>query len=145
MPSVEDVPNELKNYASPKTLAVGVADRRTGADTLVILSGTVVFPTSLARYAGDPKLQRTRFRFVLPQAPKVVTAAGQVRSMQVVTALASFHRDGDGDVTFAIDQAVLEWADDVKELRCVIDTAYQGRGATINRVMYNAFVLARTG
>src|SRR3954466_9101072 len=98
MPHADDVPFELKNYASPKSLVVGVADRRTGADTLIILSGTVVFPTTLSRYARDPNLQRTRFRFVLPQAPKVVTAAGQVRGMQVVTALASFHRDGDGDV-----------------------------------------------
>ena len=42
MPSYEDVPFELKNYAAPKTMVVGVTDRRTGADTLVILTGTVI-------------------------------------------------------------------------------------------------------
>ena len=51
MPSYEDVPFELKNYAAPKTMVVGVTDRRTGADTLVILTGTVIL-TGPRRAAG---------------------------------------------------------------------------------------------
>ena len=79
-----------------------------------------------------------------------MTAAAQVRGMQAVTGVASFrHEGGGGDrtsaITFAIDQSVIEWADDVKELRVTIDTACQGAGATLNRVSYNAFVLAKTG
>ena len=84
-------------------------------------------------------------RFVLPQTPRVITADGQVRGMQVVTALASIRHRGDGERTFAIDQAVIEWAADLRELRVTIDTACQGADSTINRVMYHAFVLAQTG
>jgi len=153
MPSFEDVPFELKNYAAPKTMVVGVTDRRTGADTLVILSGTVILPGppggqgggGAAGAAAADRIRRDRVRFVLPQTPRVITAAGQVRGMQVVTALASIRHRGDGERTFAIDQAVIEWANDLRELRVTIDTACQGADSTINRVMYHAFVLAQTG
>jgi hypothetical protein len=148
MPSYEDVPFELKNYAAPKTMVVGVTDRRTGADTLVILSGTVILPPALASQGGGAaadRIRRERVRFVIPQTPRVLTAASQVRSLQVVTALASIHHRGDGERTFAIDQSVIEWASDLRELRVTIDTACQGAESTINRVMYHAFVLAQTG
>ena len=145
MPLYEDVPFELKNYASPRTMVVGVTDRRTGADTLIILSGTVVFPGTMARNPGDAKIRRERIRFVAPQSPKVVTQAGQVRSMQVVTGVASFHHPAGEERTFAIDHATIDWAADLNELRITIETACQGVGSTINRVMYNAFILAQTG
>src|SRR3954452_686167 len=147
MPSYEDVPFELKNYAAPKTMVVGVTDRRTGADTLLILTGTVILPNPPAGQGGGAagtadRIRRKRVRFVLPQTPRVLTAGSQVRSLQVVTALASIRHRGDGERTFAIDQSVIEWANDVRELRVTIDTACQGADSTINRVMYNAFVLA---
>jgi len=148
MPSYEDVPFELKNYAAPKTMVVGVTDRRTGADTLVILSGTVILPglaPSPGTGAAADRIRRDRVRFVLPQTPRVLSAASQVRSLQVVTALASIPHRGDGERTFAIDQSVIEWASDLRELRVTIDTACQGADSTINRVMYHAFVLAQTG
>ena len=154
MPSYEDVPFELKNYAAPKTMVVGVTDRRTGADTLVILTGTVILTgppsgqggagTTGAAAAAD-RIRRDRVRFVLPQTPRVITAGSQVRGMQVVTALASIRHRGDGERTFAIDQSVIEWANDLRELRVTIDTACQGAESTINRVMYHAMVLAQTG
>ena len=148
MPSYEDVPFELKNYAAPKTMVVGVTDRRTGADTLLILSGTVILPglpPGPGVGAAADRIRRDRVRFVLPQTPRVLTAASQVRSLQVVTALASIRHRGDGERTFAIDQSVIEWAGDLRELRVTIDTACQGADSTINRVMYHAFVLAQTG
>lgn len=145
MPASEDVPFELKNYASPKTMVVGVADRRTGADTLLILSGTVILPAHIARHSGEVKIQRKRVRFLLPQAPRVLTAAAQIRGMQVVTGVASFHYEGPGDRTFAIDQSLIDWADDARELRVAVDTACQGAGAAIDRITYNAYVLAQTG
>ena len=83
-------------------------------------------------------------RFVLPQTPRVITAGSQVRGMQVVTALASIRHRGDGERIFAIDQSVIEWANDLRELRVTIDTACQGAESTINRVMYHAIVLAQT-
>ena len=58
MPSYEDVPFELKNYAAPKTMVVGVTDRRTGADTLVILTGTVI----LTGRRGAGRRERRRWR-----------------------------------------------------------------------------------
>ena len=143
MPTFEDVPYELKNYATPRTIAVEVADRRSGADTLLVLTGTVILPPDLARHSPDGRMQRKRIRFVAPQAPKVVTAAGQVRSAQVVAAVASFFHEGPGARTVAIDQALIEWADDLRELRITIDTACQGAGSLIARVMYNAYVLAQ--
>ena len=97
------------------------------------------------RHGADAKIQRKRVRFFLPQSPKVLTAAAQVRGLQVVTGVASFHYEGPGDRTFAIDQSVIEWADDVKELRVTIETASQGPGSTISRVSYNAFILAKVG
>jgi hypothetical protein len=146
MPPFEDVSFEVKNYVRPQTMVVGVADRRTGADTLVILSGTVLLPhDAAAAGATDGKIRRKRIRFVLPQAPKVLTAASQVRGMQVVTAMASFHYQGEGDRTFAIDQSIIEWGTDVNEVRVTIDTACEGRGSVIIRVMYNAYVLAHVG
>ena len=148
MPSYEDVPFELKNYAAPKTMVVGVTDRRTGADTLVILSGTVILPGPPPGQGGGgtaDRIRRERVRFIVPQMPRVLTAASQVRTMQVVTALASVRYRGEGERTFAIDQAVIEWAADLRELRVTIDTACQGADSTIQRVMYNAFVLAQTG
>src|SRR5205823_394709 len=109
-----------------------------------------VLPPDVGRHGvagtggGDGRIYRKRIRFALPQTPKVVTAAAQVRGMQAVAGVASFrHEGGGGDRTFAIDQAVIEWADDLKELRVIIDTACQGAGATLNRVSYNAFVLAK--
>ena len=144
MPLFEDVPPELKHYASPRSMAVGVADRRSGADTLLILTGTVILPPEIARHS-DGRLQRKRIRFVALQTPKVLTAKAQIRSMQVTAAVASFHYEGAGERTVAIDQALIEWADDLKELRVTIDTASQGAGALISRVVYNAFVLAQTG
>ena len=103
MPVFEDVPFELKNYALPRTLAVGVADRRTGADTLLIRSGTVVLPPDVGRHGaagsgggGDGRIYRKRIRFALPQTPKVVTAAAQVRGMQAVAGVASFRHEGGG-------------------------------------------------
>src|SRR6476469_3768601 len=113
MPSYEDVPFELKNYAAPKTMDVGVTDRRTGADTLVILTGTVILPGppggpgsagAAGGAAAADRIRRDRVRFVLPQTPRVITAGSQVRAMQVVTALASIRHRGDGERTFAIDQ-----------------------------------------
>ena len=145
MPTFEDVPHELKNYATPRTMAVGVSDRRTGADTLLILTGTVILPADLARHSPDGRMQRKRIRFVAPQAPRVVTGASQVRSMQVVAGITSFRNEGPGDRTVAIDQALIEWADDLRELRITIDTACQGQGSVIARVMYNAYVLAQVG
>ena len=148
VPVSEDVPFELRHYASPRTLVVGVTDRRTGADTLVILTGTLILPPDVGRHdanGGGGRVYRKRVRFVVPQSPKVITAGAQVRGMQVTAAVASFHHTGQGDRTFAIDQAVIEWADDLNELRAAIDTASQGPGSTIDRVTYNAFVLARTG
>ena len=145
MPAVEDVPFEVRHYASPRSLPVGVADRRTGADTLLILSGTVVLPPTVSLVGPDEKVQRKRVRFVLPQTPKVVTAGGQIVGSQVVSALASIHLEGGGERTFAIDQAVVEWAADLNELRATIDVAFQGTRSAIHRVMYNAFVLARVG
>jgi hypothetical protein len=146
VPVADDIPFELKNYAQPRTLVVGVADRRTGADALVILSGTVILPPHVGRHGGaEGRIERKRVRFVLPQSPKVLTAAAQVRSMQGVTGVASFHYEGQGDRTIAIDQSLIEWADDLKELRVTIDTAVQGPGSTILRVTYNAFVLAQIG
>jgi hypothetical protein len=145
VPVAEDVPFELRNYAGPRTMVVGVSDRRTGADVLVILSGTVILPDPIGRHGADAKIQRKRVRFLLPQSPKLLTAATQVRGMQVVTGVASFHYEGQGDRTFAIDQSVIDWAGDVNELRVTIETASQGPGSTISRVMYNAFVLARVG
>lgn len=153
MPSYEDVPFELKNYAAPKTMVVGVTDRRTGADALVILTGTVMLTgapagqgggAGLAGAAAD-RIRRDRVRFVLPQTPRVITAGSQVRGMQVVTALASIRHRGDGERIFAIDQSVIEWANDLRELRVTIDTACQGAESTIHRVMYHAMVLAQTG
>jgi hypothetical protein len=144
MPQVDDVPFELKHYTSPKTLVVGVTDGRTGADTLLILTGTVVFPPEMQRYGTSERLERKRLRFCVPQLPKLVTAKAQVRGMQVLTTMASFQIKSGGDRALAIDQAVIDWADDVGELRIGVDIAYQGPGTTINRVMYNAFVLAKT-
>ena len=143
MPTFDDVPYELKNYAAPRTMAVGVTDARTGGDTLLVLTGTVILPPDLARHSPDGRMQRKRIRFVAPQAPKVVTAAAQVRSMQVVAAVASFRNEGPGDRTVAIDQSLIEWAEDLRELRVTIDTACQGAGSVIARVTYNAYVLAR--
>jgi hypothetical protein len=60
-----------------------------------------------------------------------------------VAAVASFRNEGPGDRTVAIDQSLIEWADDLRELRITIDTACQGSGSVIARVMYNAYVLAR--
>ena len=77
--------------------------------------------------------------------PKVVTGGGQIVGSQVVSALASIHVEGAGERTLAIDQAVVEWASDVHELRASIDVAYQGTRSAIHRVMYNAFVLAKVG
>jgi hypothetical protein len=145
MPPFDDVSFEVKNYVRPQTMVVGVTDRRTGADTLVILSGTVLLPPDAAASATDGKLRRKRIRFVLPQAPKVVTAASQVRGMQIVTAMASLYYQGEGDRTFAVDQSIIEWGSDVNEVRVTIDTACQGRGSVISRVMYNAYVLAHVG
>jgi hypothetical protein len=157
MPSYEDVPFQLKNYAAPKTMVVGVTDRRTGADTLVILTGTVILTGAPAGQGGGgvgvgvggaaaaDRIRRDRVRFVLPQTPRVITAGSQVRGMQVVTALASIRHRGDGDRTFAIDQSVIEWANDLRELRVTIDTACQGAESAIHRVMYHAMVLAQTG
>ena len=145
MPAFEDVPYELKHYATPRTMAVGVADRRGGADTLLILTGTVLLPPDIARHGGDSRVHRKRIRFVAPQTPRVLTDKTQIRSMQVVTAVASFHYEGPGDRTFAIDQSLIEWADELKELRITIDTACEGAGSVISRVMYNAYVLAQVG
>ncbi len=146
MPVPEDVSFEVKNYASPRMMVVGVSDRRTGADTLLVLTGTVVFPETMNRYATGDRVERRRIRFGLPQSPKLVTARGQVRSMQVSAGITSFHeKAGSGDRCFAIDQAIIEWADDLNELRVTIDTAFQGGGSTISRVAYNAFVLAQVG
>ena len=143
MPTFEDVPHELKNYATPRAMAVGVADPRTGADTLLILTGTVILPPDLARHSPDGRMERKRIRFVAPQAPKVITAGTQVRAMQVVAALASIRQDGSGDRTIAIDQSLIEWADELREIRITIDTACQGLGSVVARVNYNAYVLAR--
>ena len=152
MPSFEDVPFELKNYAAPKTMVVGVTDRRTGADALVILTGTVILTGPPGGQGGAgavgaaaDRIRRDRVRFVLPQTPRVITAGSQVRGMQVVTALASIRHRGDGERIFAIDQSVIEWANDLRELRVTIDTACQGAESTIHRVMYHAMVLAQTG
>jgi len=154
MPSYEDVPFQLKNYAAPKTMVVGVTDRRTGADALVILTGTVILTGppggqggggGSAGAAAADRIRRDRVRFVLPQTPRVITAGSQVRGMQVVTALASIKHRGDGERIFAIDQSVIEWANDLRELRVTIDTACQGAESTIHRVMYHAMVLAQTG
>jgi hypothetical protein len=145
MPTLVDVPFELRHYVTPRSMTVGVADRRTGADTLLILTGTVDFPANIDRYAAGDRVERRRIRFGLPQSPKVVTARSQVRSLQVTAGIASFlHRAG-GDRCFAIDQAILEWADDLNELRVTIETAFQGAGSTISRVSYSAFVLAQVG
>lgn len=145
MPLYEDVPFELKHYATPRTLPVDVADRRTGANTLLILSGTVVFPPEMNRYATGERVERRRVRFGVPQSPRLVTAKTQVKAAQVVAAIASLHLHAGGDRCFAIDQAVIEWADDLNELRITLDTAFQGKGSTISRVTYNAFVLAQVG
>ena len=147
MPMFEDVPFELRHYLAPRSMAVGVADRRTGADTLLVLTGTVVFPETMNRYATSDRVERRRVRFGLPQSPKVVTARGQVRSMQVSAGIASFHQKtgSNGDKCFAIDQSIIEWAEDLNELRVTIDTAFQGAGSTISRVSYSAFVLAQVG
>ena len=143
MPTFEDVPHELKNYSTPRVMAVGVADPRTGADTLLILTGTVILPPELARHSADGRMERKRIRFVAPQAPKVITTGSQIRSMQVIAALASVRQEGTGDRTVAIDQSLIEWADDLREIRVTIDTACQGVGSVLARVMYNAYVLAR--
>jgi hypothetical protein len=143
VPTFEDVPHELKNYATPRTMAVGVSDSRTGADTLLILTGTVILPPELARHSPDGRMQRKRIRFVAPQAPRVLARGAQVRSMQVVTAVSSFRNEGPGDRTVAIDQSLIEWSDDLGEVRITIDTACQGQGSVIARVMYNAYVLAQ--
>jgi hypothetical protein len=145
MSSFEDLPFEWKHYASPKTMPVGVADKRTGADTLLILSGTVVLPMEMARHGQDERVTRKRIRFVVPQVPKLVTSQTQIKNMQVTTAIASFYQKAGGEVSFAIDQSLIEWATDLKELRAVIDVAFQGKGSTISRVMYSAYVLAQTG
>lgn len=144
MPVTEDVPFELKNYATPRTLVVGVTDGRTGADALVILTGTVILPPEIGRHDAEGRIMRKRVRFLVPQAPKVVTAAAQVRAMQASAGVASIHYEGNGDRTFAIDQAVIEWADEAKELRIGLDLALQGPGSTISRIAYNAFVTAKT-
>ena len=141
----EDLPFEWKHYASPKTLPVGVADKRTGADTLLILSGTVVLPPEMARHGVDDRVHRKRIRFVIPQVPKLVTSQNQIKHMQVTAAIASFYQKNGGETSFAIDQSLIEWATDLKELRAVIDIAFQGKASTISRVMYNAFVLAQIG
>jgi hypothetical protein len=143
VPTFEDIPYELKNYAVPRSMSVGVTDRRTGGDTLLVLTGTVILPPHLGRHSPDGRMQRKRIRFVAPQAPKVVTAGSQVRSVQVVAAVASFRHEGPGERTFAIDQSLIEWADDLGELRITVDTACQGVGSIIARVMYNAYVLAQ--
>src|SRR5215213_7870877 len=101
-------------------MALGVSDSRSGGDTLLVLTGTVILPPDLARHSPDGRMHRKRIRFVAPQAPKVVTAAGQVRSMQVVAAVASFRNEGPGDRTVAIDQSLIEWAEDLRELRVTI-------------------------
>jgi hypothetical protein len=145
MSSFEDLPFEWKHYASPKTMPIGVADKRTGADTLLILSGTVVFPMDMARHGTDERVQRKRIRFVVPQVPKIVTAQTQVRNMQMITAIASFYQKNGGETSFAIDQSLIEWSPELKELRAVVDIAFQGKASTISRVMYSAFVLAQTG
>src|SRR5687767_11992723 len=124
-------------------MSVGVSDRRSGADTLLILTGTVILPPDLARHSPDGRMQRKRIRFVAPQAPRVVTAAAQVRSMQVIAAVASFRNEGPGDRTVAIDQSLIEWADDLRELRITVDTACQGAGSVIARVVYSAYILAQ--
>jgi hypothetical protein len=143
VPTFEDVPHELKNYATPRTMVVGVADPRSGADTLLVLTGTVILPPDLARHSPDGRMHRKRIRFVAPQTPRVITAGTQLRSAQVVAAVASFRHEGTGDRTVAIDQSLIEWADDLRELRITIDTACQGSGSIIARVVYNAYVLAQ--
>ena len=145
MPAFEDVPFELRHYVTPRSMAVGVADRRTGADTLLVLTGTVEFPDSMNRFATSDRVERRRIRFGLPQSPKVVTGRTQIRSLQVTAGIASFLQTAGGDRCFAIDQAIIEWADDLNELRVTIDTAFQGGGSTISRVSYSAFVLAQVG
>lgn len=145
MSSFEDLPFEWKHYASPKTMPIGIADKRSGADTLLILSGTVVLPNEMARHGQDDRVARKRIRFVVPQVPKLITAGSQVKSMQVTAAIASFYQKTAGETSFAIDQSLIEWASELNELRAVIDIAFQGKGSTISRVMYSAFVLAQTG
>src|SRR3954469_15338562 len=86
VPAFEDVSFELKHYAIPRTVVTGVSDRRTGADTLLILTGTIILPPDIARHGGGgggggSRVHRKRIRFVVPQSPKVISTAAQVRAV----------------------------------------------------------------
>ena len=140
----EDVPFNpgLSNYSNPQTLRVDVQDR-SGADMLLILGGTVIFPETMHTCPPGPGvLHRFQVRFVVPQVPKFVRVKDQVRSMLVISAMASFNVDK-SDHVVAVDKAVIDFSNAINEFQVTADLAISN--GCYRRLVYLVVVLARSG
>ena len=139
---MEDVPFDpgLSNYANPQSMQIPIQDPRGGANTLLILGGTVIFPDPMHTCSPDDTVVRPQVRFVVPQINNVITSRAQIKSMLVVTATASLWLK-EADHVIAVDQATIDWNDTIHELQVTADLAIsQG---CYRRLMYLVFVLAQ--